>query len=196
VSLGGEHVFVVSDPRIIKDVLMTHNSNFTKSRGLERTKRVLGQGLLTSEGAVHLRQRRLMQPAFHRERVVKYAATMVEYADRQRASWADGATVDMAEEMNRFTLSVVGKTLFDADVASQAREVGEVLTGVMESFWTLMLPFSSVIERLPLPHIRRSREARARLDAIIYGLIDERRASGADRGDLLSMLLLAQDEED
>ncbi|HEY2908230.1 MAG TPA: cytochrome P450 [Vicinamibacterales bacterium] len=196
VRLGGEHVFVISDPRVIKDVLITHNQNFTKSRGLERTKRVLGEGLLTSEGAVHLRQRRLMQPSFHRERVVKYAATMVEYADRQRGSWADGATVDMAQEMNRLTLSVVGKTLFDADVASQAREVGEALTGVMESFWTLMLPFSNVIERLPLPRMRRSRSARERLDAIIYGLIRERRASGGDRGDLLSMLLLAQDDED
>ena len=196
VRLGGEHVFVVSDPRVIKDVLMTHNQNFTKSRGLERTKRVLGQGLLTSEGAVHLRQRRLMQPAFHRERVVKYATTMVEYADRQRGMWTDGATVDIAQEMNRLTLSVVGKTLFDADVASQAHEVGEALTGVMESFWTLMLPFSNVIERLPLPRMRRSRHARERLDAIIYGLIRERRASGGDRGDLLSMLLLAQDDED
>jgi cytochrome P450 len=98
--------------------------------------------------------------------------------------------------MNRLTLSVVGKTLFDTDVESQARDVGEALTGVMESFWTMMLPFSSVIERLPLPHLRRSRQARARLDAIVYGLIRARRATGEDRGDLLSMLLLAQDEED
>jgi len=196
VRLGGEHVFVVSDPRAIKDVLMTHNQNFTKSRGLERTKRLLGQGLLTSEGAVHLRQRRLMQPAFHRERVAKYAATMVDYADRTRQRWADGAALDMSQEMNRLTLSVVGKTLFDTDVESQARDVGEALTGVMESFWTMMLPFSSVIERLPLPHLRRSRQARARLDAIVYGLIRARRTTGEDRGDLLSMLLLAQDEED
>jgi cytochrome P450 len=196
VRLGGEHVFVVSDPRAIKDVLMTHNQNFTKSRGLERTKRLLGQGLLTSEGAVHLRQRRLMQPAFHRERVAKYAATMVDYADRTRQRWADGAALDMSQEMNRLTLSVVGKTLFDTDVESQARDVGEALTGVMESFWTMMLPFSNVIERLPLPHLRRSRQARARLDAIVYGLIRARRATGEDRGDLLSMLLLAQDEED
>jgi cytochrome P450 len=196
VRLGGEHVFVVSDPRAIKDVLMTHNQNFTKSRGLERTKRLLGQGLLTSEGAVHLRQRRLMQPAFHRERVAKYAATMVDYADRTRRRWADGAALDMSQEMNRLTLSVVGKTLFDTDVESQARDVGEALTGVMESFWTMMLPFSNVIERLPLPHLRRSRQARARLDAIVYGLIRARRTTGEDRGDLLSMLLLAQDEED
>ncbi|HWF85100.1 MAG TPA: cytochrome P450 [Vicinamibacterales bacterium] len=196
VRLGREHLFIVSDPHLIKEVLVTHNRNFTKSRGLERTKRLLGEGLLTSEGAVHLRQRRLMQPAFHRERITNYAATMIAYAERLRDSWTDGATVDVAREMSRLTLSVVGKTLFDTDVQSQAREVGDALTGVMESFWTLMLPFSKAIERLPLPHLRRSRQARARLDAIIYGLIRERRASGADRGDLLSMLLLAQDEED
>jgi cytochrome P450 len=196
VRLGGEHVFIVSDPHLIKDVLVTHNLNFTKSRGLERTKRVLGEGLLTSEGAVHLRQRRLMQPAFHRDRIAGYAATMVEYAGRLQQSWGDGDTLDLAREMNRLALSIVGKTLLDADVESQAREVGAALTGVMESFWTLMLPFSRTIERLPLPHLRRSRLARAQLDAIIYGLIRERRAGGADRGDLLSMLLLAQDEED
>jgi cytochrome P450 len=196
VRLGGEHVFIVSDPQLIKEVLTTHSRNFTKSRGLERTKRLLGEGLLTSEGAVHLRQRRLLQPAFHRDRIARYAATMVGYAERARESWIDGGTLDMAREMSRLTLSVVGKTLFDADVASQAREVGEALTGVMESFWTLMLPFSKTIERLPLPHLRRSRLARARLDAIIYDLIRQRRASGGDRGDLLSMLLLAQDEED
>jgi cytochrome P450 len=98
--------------------------------------------------------------------------------------------------MNRLTLTVVGKTLFDTDVDAHAKSVGEALTGVMESFWTLMLPLSSVIERLPLPHIRRSRAARAELDAIIYGFIHERRASGRDHGDLLSMLLMAQDDED
>ena len=194
--MAGERIFLVSDPQHIKNVLVTHNRNFTKSRGLERTKRILGNGLLTSEGAVHLRQRRLMQPAFHRDRVAAYGATMVAYADRMRTSWRGGATLDIAREMNRLTLAVVGKTLFDADVESQAAEVGDALTGVMESFWTMLLPFADVIERLPLPRLRRSRVARARLDAIIYGMIADRRASGRDHGDLLSMLLTAQDEDD
>src|SRR5262249_14212812 len=108
----------------------------------------------------------------------------------------DGATLDVAREMNRLTLSIVGKTLFDADVESQAAEVGEALTGVVESFWLMLLPFSNVIERLPVPKMRRARVARARLDAIIYRLIADRRASGRDHGDLLSMLLAAQDEDD
>jgi cytochrome P450 len=194
--MAGERIFLVSEPPYIKDILVTHNRNFTKSRGLERTKRILGNGLLTSEGAVHLRQRRLLQPAFHRDRIAGYGQTMVGYADRMRSQWQDGATVDVAREMNRLTLSVVGKTLFDADVESQAASVGEALTGVMETFWMMLLPFADVIERLPVPRLRRARMARARLDAMIYRMIADRRAGGRDHGDLLSMLLTAQDEDD
>src|SRR4051794_29557404 len=194
--MAGERIFLVSEPPYIKDILVTHNRNFTKSRGLERTKRILGNGLLTSEGAVHLRQRRLLQPAFHRDRIAGYGRTMVGYADRMRSQWQDGATVDVAREMNRLTLSVVGKTLFDADVESQAASVGEALTGVMETFWMMLLPFADVIERLPVPRLRRARMARARLDAMIYRMIADRRAGGRDHGDLLSMLLTAQDEDD
>jgi len=194
--MAGERIFLVSEPQFIKDILVTHNKNFTKSRGLERTRRILGNGLLTSEGALHLRQRRLLQPAFHRERIAGYGRTMAGYADRMRSQWLDGATLDIAREMNRLTLSVVGKTLFDADVESQAASVGDALTGVMETFWMMLLPFADVIERLPVPRLRRARMARARLDAIIYQMISDRRASGRDHGDLLSMLLDAQDEDD
>jgi cytochrome P450 len=193
VRLGGERVFVLSDPRDIRDVLVTHQASFAKGRGLERARRLLGQGLLTSEGATHVRQRRLMQPAFHRDRVSSYASVMTAYAQRLCDAWTDGATVDAAQEMNRLALAIVGKTLFDADVEAQAVEVGDALTDVMNSFWTIMLPWSDLIERLPLPAIRRGRRARERLDAIIYGMIAERRRSPRDRGDLLSMLLLAQD---
>src|SRR4051812_11845439 len=193
---AGEQLFLVNEPRLIRDILVTHNRNFTKSRGLERSKRVLGQGLLTSEGAMHLRQRRLMQPAFHRDRIAGYGDLMVGYGDRMRQAWRDGATLDISREMNRLTLSIVGKTLFDVDVESHAAAVGEALTDVMESFWMMMLPFADVLERLPVPKLRRARMARARLDAIIYRMIAERRARGRDHGDLLSMLLAAQGEDD
>src|SRR5262245_59200029 len=122
--IGGETIFLVSDPQQIKEILVTQNRNFTKSRGLERTKRLLGNGLLTSEGAIHLRQRRLMQPAFHRERIDGYGRTMVQYADRTRQEWRDGETRDVAQEMMRLTLSIAGKTLFDVDIEEQAAEVG------------------------------------------------------------------------
>jgi cytochrome P450 len=196
VRTAGEHLFLVNDPRDVRDILVTHQHKFMKGRGLERAKRLLGEGLLTSEGAVHVRQRRLMQPAFHRDRIATYASVMTGYAQRVRDSWTDGSAIEAAREMNRLTLGVVGKTLFDADVESQAREVGDALTDVMESFWLLMLPFVDVLERLPIPALRRSRAARARLDGIIYGMIAERRRAPGDRGDLLSMLLMAQDEEE
>src|SRR5262245_11377421 len=130
--LAGELLFLVSDPSHVKDILVTHNRNFTKSRGLERTKRLLGNGLLTSEGAMHLRQRRLMQPAFHRERIAGYGQTMTAYADRTRQMWRDGETLDVAQEMMGLTLSIAGKTLFDVDIEKQAAEVGRAMNDVME----------------------------------------------------------------
>lgn len=196
--MGGERVFFVNDPRHIKDILVTHNQNFRKGRGLEGTRPLLGKGLLTNEGESHLRQRRLMQPAFHRDRIAAYAATMVDYAERATAGWVDGSVADISHEMTRLTLSIAGKTLFDVDVEQQAAEVRLALRHVMESFWTAMLPFSALLEHLPVPQLRRARAARARLDRIIYAMIAERRALGLDvlarRTDLLSMLLLATDE--
>jgi cytochrome P450 len=195
VQMASEQLFLLNHPRFAKDVFVTNQRFFHKGRGLERARRLLGEGLLTSEDAVHLRQRRLMQPAFHRDRIATYASVMTAYADRIQGGWTDGATIDVAEEMMRLTLGVVGKTLFDADVESQAGNVGRALTAVLNSFWTTMLPFFDVLEHLPLPVFRRSRRARAELDAIIYGMIAERRRTPGDRGDLLSMLLMAQDEE-
>jgi cytochrome P450 len=157
---------------------------------------LLGTGLLTSEGDVHLRQRRLAQPAFHRQRVAAYGATMAAYAAARRDRWRSGATVDVHQEMMALTLAIAGKTLFDADVEHEAAEIGAALATTFQSFhFGFFLPFGELLERLPLPATLRFRKARARLDATIYRMIDERRRSGADRGDLLSMLLLAQDTE-
>ena len=192
---AGEHIVLLNNPQMVKDVLVTHQRNFRKGRGLERARKLLGDGLLTSEGDTHLRQRRLIQPAFHKERIASYAEAMTTCAERVQGEWRDGATVDAAAEMMRLTLAVVGRTLFDADVEAKARDVGEALTDVLDSFWTAMLPFADLLEQLPIPQLRKGKAARARLDAIVYGLIAERRANPGDRGDLLSMLLLAQDEE-
>jgi cytochrome P450 len=193
--IGPQRAFLLSHPDLVRDLLVTHHERFHKGRALQRAKRLLGEGLLTSEGEFHRRQRRLAQPAFHRQRIGSYAATMVEYAERASGRWRDGQGVDVAQEMMRLTLAIVGKTLFDADVESEADEVGEALTEVMELFGYLMLPYSELLEHLPLPAPRRFRRARARLDSVIYRIIEDRRRSGADRGDLLSMLLLAVDEE-
>jgi cytochrome P450 len=193
--LAREHLYVVNHPAHVRDILVTNQRSFKKGRGLEGAKRLLGEGLLTSEGQVHLRQRRLIQPAFHRERLLSYASTMTEHAGRLRDRWVDGARVDAAQEMMRLTLGIVGKTLFGTDVEAQAPEVGRALTAVMTTFWMTMLPFYDDLEKLPIPALARGRRARAELDRIIYGMIAERRRHQEDRGDLLSMLLMAQDVE-
>ncbi len=193
--LGPQEAFFLNHPDLIKDVLVTNHQNFHKGLALQRAKRLLGEGLLTSEEDFHRRQRRLAQPAFHRARIASYASVMTDYASESRARWHDGDTLDMSEEMMRLTLGIVGKTLFDADVVSDAREVGEAMTVVMDLFNTITIPFFELIQKLPLPQLRRFDAAKARLDAIIYRLIEERRRSSEDRGDLLSMLLLAQDTE-
>jgi len=193
--LGPQEAFFLNHPDYIKDVLVTNHQNFHKGLVLQRAKRLLGEGLLTSEGEFHRRQRRLAQPAFHRARIASYAGVMTAYATETRERWRDGAALDMSEEMMRLTLGIVGKTLFDADVVSDAQQVGEAMTVVMDLFNTITIPFFELLQKLPLPQLRRFDNARARLDAIIYRLIEERRRSGVDRGDLLSMLLLAQDTE-
>lgn len=193
--LGRQGCFLFNHPDLIKDVLVTHNRNFTKSRGLERARLFLGDGLLTSEGDVHLRQRRLMQPAFHRKRIAAFADVMQEHTERLQGEWVDGAEKDMSQEAMRLTLSIACKTLFDVDVESDAAEIGRSLTVLLEHFPRLLLPFSEWMDRLPLPANRRFRSARRRIDDIIQRLIEERRNSGKDHGDLLSMLVFAIDEE-
>ncbi|HEX5000705.1 MAG TPA: cytochrome P450 [Terriglobia bacterium] len=193
--MGGQQMFLVNHPSYIHEVLVTRNANFVKGRALQRAKRLLGEGLLTSEGERHRRQRMLAQPAFHRQRIASYAEVMVRHADRMSNRWQPGVTMDISQEMTRLTLGIVAKTLFDADVESEAEEIGEAMTCILGMFNLLLFPFADLLEKTPLPAMRRYRRMRERLDSVIYRIINERRQSGADHGDLLSMLLLARDEE-
>ncbi|MGH7451089.1 MAG: cytochrome P450, partial [bacterium] len=205
---GPQHIFVLSHLDHIKEVLVTHNRHFIKSRGLQIAKKILGEGLLTSEGEMHLRQRRLVQPAFHRQRIESYGSVMANYAARMSERWQNDAPtflnknskgqigMDMAQEMMQLTLTIAGKTLFDADVEAEAGEIGAALTTVMNLFMErLTTPLAGLLDILPLPSNFRFLKAKKRLDATIYRMINERRASGKDHGDFLSMLLLAQDVE-
>src|SRR5204863_2095391 len=149
------NAFFINHPDLVKDVLVTNSHCFMKGLALQRAKRLLGEGLLTSEGEFHRRQRRLAQPAFHRARIASYGDTMVDYAAVMRERWHDGVTLDVSEEMMRLTLAIVGKTLFAADVESNAPEVGEAMSVVMELFNTITIPFFELIQKLPLPQMRR-----------------------------------------
>ena len=202
VRLGDRRVHLLNHPDLIKDVLVNEARRFHKGRGLELAKHLLGEGLLTSEGDFHRRQRRLAQPAFHQQRIALYATAMVEHAERTSERWARLAgaatppVVDIHQEMMRLTLGIVGKTLFGTEVEDQAQEIGQAIATSMELFRSFTtLPFAPLLERLPLPSTWRFLKARALLDTTIYRLIESRRGAAEDRGDLLSMLLLAQDEE-
>ena len=165
---------------------MTHDRKFTKWFPVDRIREALGEGLFVSEGEFHRRQRRLCQPAFHGERIASYADRMVEFAVRRRERWQSGEVIDVSAEMNWLAMMIVASTLFGADVESDAEEIRSALSEILRQF-----------ERSVLPHADRDDYAQAmrRLDAVVYRIIQERRASGEDRGDLLSMLLLAQDLE-
>lgn len=129
--LGPQRMFLVNNPDAIGDILVTYQRNFVKSRALQRLKILLGEGLLTSEGDFHLRQRRLVQPAFHPGRLAAYAAVMTDCAVQARERWAPGGTVDMSHEMMRVTLAIVARTLFSADVEAEAGEIGDSLTAIL-----------------------------------------------------------------
>jgi cytochrome P450 len=192
-QVGPQQIFFFNHPDLIRELLVTQHRAFHKSRVLQRSKIIFGEGLLTSEEELHKRQRRLVQPAFHRERIARYAEVMIERASK--LAWRDGDVLDLHHEMMRLTLSVVAKTLFDAEVDQEADEIGAALTSLVDLFPTLMNPIANLLRKLPLPQTVRFRRSLERLDKTVYGIIDERRKSGQDRGDLLSMLLMAVDEE-
>ncbi len=193
--IGPRRVWFLADPELIQDVLVKQARSFLKDQGLESTKPLLGEGLLTSEGEFHRRQRRLAQPAFHHARIAAYGATMVEHGQRAAARFRDGEMLEFVPEMMRLALGIVGKTLFDSDVASDADTVARALGVAMDTFTLARVPFWRLLLYLPVPSTLRFARARRELDEVVYRLIRAHREVGRDRGDLLSMLLLARDEE-
>ncbi len=189
--------FFIYHPDHIEQVLVTQQRNFIKPVSLQTPfmRRLVGNGLLTSEGEFWKRQRRLAQPAFHRERINAYSQTMTAYTERMIAAWQAGEVRDIHEDMMQLTLEIVAKTLFDADVTDTAREVGQLLSVIVEPF-SYQASFKWILDnRLPTPANRRFHRTAKRLDEIMFRIINERRASKVDRGDLLSMLLAAQDDD-
>jgi len=184
----------VNHPDLIEEVLIGHPRRYVKGRVLRANRHVFGEGLLTSEGNFWLRQRRLVQPAFHRAQIDAYAEIMVQYAQRMLEGWRSGEERDVHQEMMRLTLEIVVKTLFGADVARDAQDVGNSLALLLElgaNFRrTLFVP-----HWMPTPTNLRIKREIAFIESILYRIIGERRAAGRDTGDLLSMLLHVQDED-
>ncbi|HEY1884310.1 MAG TPA: cytochrome P450 [Candidatus Cybelea sp.] len=193
-SLPWRSYVFVNEPALIKDILVTQQHAFSKSLGTRVLRLLLGEGLLTSEDPLHRQMRRIVQPAFHRERMLEYARIMqrdaVEFVDRIDPQQPFDARAAMTE----LTLRITTETLFGSDESESARVVAEALHLMMRKFPYMLTPLSGLRRRLPLPGTRRFWRARATLDEIIYGLIARRRRDG-DRGDALSMLLAAPDAQ-
>jgi cytochrome P450 len=194
--LAHNHIVFVNDPDLIKDILITQPQNFIKERTQRRMKILLGEGLITSDGEVHRRQRRIAAPAFHRQRIQAYSTVMVERAARMRAGWTAGAEIDASAEMMELTLEVIASTLFATDVTADIRLINDEVNAIMRLYnFLVALPRAEDLLHLPIPGLMRFRRARRRLDAVVHRMIAQRQAEGIDRGDLLSMLIASRDIE-
>lgn len=197
-TIFDRHIYQLNHPDLIEDLLLKDAAKHHRGIVMQRAKVVLGEGLLTSEEPLHMRQRRLAQPAFLRQRIAAYGEVIGQNANSISQNWQSGVVRNVHEDMLELALRIVGKCLFDLDVQSleEVKKVSAAVDAFMGFLPIAILPFSEQIQRLPLPVMKRIREGQADLDAIIYGMIDERRKSPGDRGDLLSMLLEAIDPED
>jgi cytochrome P450 len=197
VQFGPIRFYQTSDAEIAHEILVDKASHFHKARLVREAFRpFIGNGLLISEGDFWRRQRQLTQPAFHSRRIENYGSVMVAHTQKMLESWHDGETRLIDREMMKLTLGIVCKTLFDADVSGDAEHVGELMTAVLEAsngriFAAIRLP-----DWVKTPERSRLQQHIAELDSIIQRFVSDRRASGTDRGDLLSVLVMAIDDGD
>jgi cytochrome P450 len=189
---------LLNHPDFINQVLVLQQSKFHKSELTRRiTARMLGQGLLISEGDFWRRQRRLAQPAFHRARVNDYAATMLEVTEAHIRDWRDGEERNIAQEMTALTLDTAVRTLFGTTLPGESRQVGHAMTFLMRySLRRQRLPFR-IPEKWPTPANRRANRELEFIDSLVYRIISERRAEGNSNrhNDLLALLMGAMDED-
>jgi len=193
-QLGFFDVFVVTDPEMIQEVLRD-SKRFVRSKAVKFLKFVLGNGLVVADGELHRRQRRLMQPAFQPANIGAYATKMAELAEDTSAAWSESSEIEIGEEMRTLTLRVAAQTLFTTESAEMTRTIVDAIDTVLPFINRIAEPTGALQMLLPSPSNRRFKKARKDLDALIYGMIEEHRASGEDRGDLLSRLIAAQDVE-
>lgn len=202
-KFGRQHVYLINNPHYIEDILIRNYKNFIKSRGLQVSKRLLGEGLVTSEGEYHDRQRKIIQPAFHPNLIKGYGDIMTTYAVNMCKRWDDGITLDIHKEMIHVTSAIISKAVFGSDIKSEeADQVGDALLTCAEYFNRLLMPFGELIEKIPvLPINKGFQAAKNKLDSIVYSMIKEHRdneskgVSSSKGGDLLYTLLQAQDTE-
>jgi cytochrome P450 len=201
----GTSIIFLNDPRYIQHVLVTDAAHFVKERTVRRMKVLLGEGLITSEDPIHIRQRRIAAPAFHRQRIAAYGNRIVSIAASHREQWQPGQTIDIAAASMALSLEIVARTLFDTDVTPDIRAINDEVNTIMHLYnFIVAFPRIESFLHLPIPGIIKFRKSKARLDAIVNRLITEHRQAaargelgeGRNGGDLLSMLLASKYEAD
>ncbi|NOU93344.1 cytochrome P450 [Paenibacillus sp. LMG 31456] len=193
------HMYLINDPDLIKEVLMTKQKSFQKAKGLQTAKAVVGEGVLTSEGEAHLRQRRLMQPSFRKDRVSKYADSMVELTDDLLAGWKDHQERSITDDMMELTLNIITRTMFGTSLKGGLHDIGHAVEVGMKYVSNKASSIFDIPESIPTKSNLEFKQAAKTLDDVIYRIIEERRNNPNTNGtgdDLLSMLLAAKDEED
>ena len=188
------HIYFLNHPDLVEHVLVSNYQSFIKAEALQFNRRIFGNGLLTNEGDSWLRQRRLIQPAFHRDKIGSYGNTMVAYTERMMTAWHDGEVRDIHLDMMRLGLEIVAKALFNVEITAERDRIAVALNTLMElgSRGRMLLP--PILRLLPTADNQRYRRAARQLDDIVYGLIHQRRSNGQIGVDLLCGLLQAQDE--
>jgi cytochrome P450 len=200
VAAGPLKVFLLSSPEYAKGLLVDHDRRFEKGRGERRfTRRLLGNGVLGSEGEFHRRQHELLVPLLHGEAIRRFARIVADRGERMQERWSEGLVVDVFDLLAETTMGVMVEVLFGPSVEQpEGRELRAALAAAVGALEHLPLPVMPGVERLPLPANRRFEKARLRLDSLLLGLVAERRAGNpaADDGDLLTSLVRARHEDD
>ena len=195
-KIGWHHIVFLNHPDYIREVLVVQNDNFIKERTVQRTKMLLGQGMITAEGAQHRSQRQVAQPAFHRQRIPEYAAVMVQEAAQLRDRWRDGEQRDVAIDMMHLTLNVVAQTLFATDLREEVDELADAINRIMGLYnFLVMLPAAEWLVYVRPPGLAAFVRARNRIDAVVYRMIAAHRQRGSHGGSLLDLMLAASDDK-
>ncbi len=183
-KFGKHHIYLLNSPDYIKDVLVNQDNNFIKSRGLQLAKRILGEGLLTSEGELHRRQRQLIQPIFHTDEIPNYAGIMTHYTLDISSQWCHQAIINIHKEFMHLALAIVSKIFFSINIEeSEIKVIDQCVTTILEHFNRARIPFAEIIEKVPLPSNIQFYKAKKNLDEIIYRIIDSHVDSDSDNND-------------
>jgi cytochrome P450 len=191
-KIGWNHIVFLNNPDYIREVLVVQNDNFIKERTVRRTKMLLGEGMITAEGAQHRSQRQVAQPAFHRQRIPEYADMIVQEGVRMRDRWRDGEQRDIAHDMMHLTLNVVAGTLFATDLRNEVDELADAINRIMGLYnFLVMLPAAEWLVHVRPPGLAAFVRARKRIDAVVYRMIEAHRKAGHNGGSLLDLMLAA-----